>query len=161
MDNNLILTNINHGYDLANSDQAAKDALQTAFMLVKKSRRTGAETRMWAAELLSKVRKLLWSYNAWTHQQEVLDQEKLSRKIGEISCWETDIHQVLRSYMTITSEILTQVKALNPPLATHQLRPFLDAIDMDRKGTMASLEPLAHKTNELINLKSRLMAQGA
>lgn len=144
------------GYDLHQSDQVAKDALTTAFELVKKSRRSGAETRLWAAELFSKIRKLLWVSQQKAILKQRQDPDQINKKIGEITCWETDIFQILRSYMTTSSEILTRLKALNPPLDSSQIKPFLEAVEMDRKGTMVALEPLAKKMHELALIKAEL-----
>lgn len=142
------------GYQISKTDEAVKKALVRALDLLKKMRWSGAETRIWTAQMeidtKQKVEKLKYSS---PNESGIKGVEK---KVREITEWERNILYTIRRYMSESTEMINQLKTLNPPLSSEHLKPFVKAMERDRENTISALNPVASNIDELAFLKNQL-----
>lgn len=120
------------GYRIVDEKAEINKALHAAFELVKKMRRQGSAVRFWAGQTNREINTLLTA----------------GSPTFDINHWETNIMTNLRSYMQISSDLLNHLKSLNPPLTMQHLRPFKEAMDLDRRVTIDALDPLTKTLNQ-------------
>ncbi len=77
-------------------------------------------------------------------------------KLREIHEWETTLKKSIQDYMYNSTEMLSKMRLLNPPLSTENLKPFIDAIEKDRLVTIGALRPLMELIDQLALLRDRL-----
>jgi hypothetical protein len=58
--------------------------------------------------------------------------------------------------MAESSELLSQMKSLNPPLSSEHLKPMIRAMEHERDATIASLNPLTERLDQLGQLKNQI-----
>ncbi len=133
------------GYNISDSAERQKKALYRAFELVRKAKQTGAEMRSWILQTEVECRKLV--INLKKKRGQVED------KIWNLGCLENRIAADLRTYMNSMAEIVSELKPLNPPLKTDQLRPFAEAILADRRLTVDSMSALMESANSVTAYK--------
>lgn len=148
------------GYRISQTKEEQQKALYEAFDLVRKARRRGLETRVWANKTNLETLALLNRLTA----NEVGGQEKrnasiLQKKMWELACWENQILNALRVYMNEISDFINQLKFLNPPLTVEHLRPFQEAMLADRRITVEAMEPLTKTVSHLTAYKLDLHHQ--
>jgi hypothetical protein len=140
------------GYAFGQSDEAEKKALQTAHALLRQARELGAQTRLWTIRTLSETREKVAKVRVLGADGRPSADEGLL----ELTSWENEILEHLRVYMRSVSTLLSQLQELNPPLTSHQLRPYLQNVQMERQQTLISLAPLTKAVEELAALRSTL-----
>ncbi len=123
------------GYAISQTEEREQEALFLAYDLVRKAREIGAEMRMWAQKIQAE-RKF--------SDTRVLESTKI-----ELSSLESKILLALKDYMYATSELLNSLKPLNPPLRAEQLKPFVDAMLIERDTTVSAMDPLTRTVGEL------------
>lgn len=137
---------ISIGYHIANSHVAEKRALAEAFELVKKARESGAKMRVWIHETQLETQYLL----ARVRKDGALT---AAMKSWEVACLESKIVNGLRNYMNDTSEMMNNLRPLNPPLRTDQLKPFMEAMTSDRTITIQKMDLLTRAVADLTAYK--------
>lgn len=135
------------GYEIGQADAAARDAVTKVLDILRRLRRTGAETRGWAEHALNQLNEKLEVYNG------LADRSAGSALLSDLMAWEGHILQVVRHYMQEAADTMNRIKILNPPLSAQQLRPFLQAVETDRALTIESLNPLTDAVEALARLK--------
>jgi len=151
------------GYQFSQTDSEAKKALAIAFEVVKRARRAGAETRHWTLDASHKTRTLFQQSRNLVSVQppDTRYPLTLEKRLNELTLWENNILQALRSYITEMGQHMNNLKLLNPPLSSHQLSPFIEALASDRRITLAALEPLTKNIEALVSLKNALRYKGS
>ena len=146
------------GYEIDDSKDAIEQGLQKGASLVKEVKMAGEEIRHWAIKTLTDTHLCIDKLKKATEHdspKKALPYES-DRRIWEIAFWETEISRMIRLYFSNVSNTMSQLKRLNPPLKTHHLDPFMDAMLSDRRTSMTCLEPLAHVLDELSQIKARI-----
>lgn len=138
------------GYKFSQSDHAMEKALLKALDCLRTARWSGAETREWAKNKHDDLKQkmgLVKQHNADT---------SLIHKLREIHEWETELKKSIQDYMYNSTEMLSKMRLLNPPLSTENIRPFIDAMEKDRLMTISALRPLVEMIDQLALLRERL-----
>lgn len=138
------------GYKFSQSDHAMENALLKALDYLRAARWNGAETREWAKITQEDLRKKMGLVK--DHNSDA----SLIQRLREINEWETSLKKSIQDYMYNSTERLSKMRLLNPPLSTENLRPFLDAIEKDRLLTISTLRPLVEMIDQLALLRERL-----
>lgn len=135
------------GYSISQTDLASKDALTRVLEVLRRLRRTGAETRGWTRQTFETLDEKL---HALTH---LSDRESGQAILADLVAWEGHILQVIRHYMQEASDTINRIKTMNPPLTNNQLRPFIEAVEADRAETIEALGPLTEAIEKLAGHK--------
>jgi hypothetical protein len=143
------------GYQISQTDAAVKEAMNTAFKLVRKAIQDGVQTRIWAKRAMGSTSALLKvslriSKTLSLDSSEPSDWEKI---MWEFTGWENKILQTLRRYYGDTSNIIQQLKVMNPPLSSSHLKPFLEALQNDQRLTFTALESLTKNIEQFTSLR--------
>lgn len=138
------------GYQFSQSDHAVEKALLKALDYLRTARWSGAEVRDWAKNTHENLRQKIGLVKQ--HNSEV----SLVHKLREIHEWETTLKKSIQDYMYNSTEMLSKMRLLNPPLSTENLKPFIDAIEKDRLVTISALRPLMELIDQLALLQDRL-----
>jgi hypothetical protein len=134
------------GYHFSQTQEEEKKALHKAFELVRNTRLAGAEMRLWVHKTCMQTKILLRQIS----ENKLLTKEQ---KLAELRHWENTILSCLSSYMNDTSDFLNQLKFLNPPLRSEQLKPFYQAMESDRQVTINALDALTKAVAEITAYK--------
>jgi hypothetical protein len=145
------------GYQLSQSDEAIKQAIYSAFSVVRQMRKAGTDMRIWSDSATVETRRLIDRFN---HEVLIPIKERKSADLEKLICefasWENKILETLRTYIHQTTELGAEIKKLNPPLTSSQLKPFSEAMQADRQLTLTKLESLTKNIEQLTALKTRL-----
>jgi hypothetical protein len=132
------------GYDLQNTEQARQQAVHDGFDLVKQARRAGLEIRAIAqqaavksAALVAEARQARCSADEDNWSSGAAALENRARALQQ------DVAGRFRSYLEDVAQVLGGLQALNPPLTSEQLQPFMEAALADRQTTLAALDPFS------------------
>ena len=145
------------GYKLSNSEEEIKKALRRAFDLVQKSKVMGLETRGSTNKIQQELLLLFQTIRPLVKpgKEELNRAEDLQYNIQKLTSWESLTIQVLRGYMDQTSQLLQNLKLLNPPLTNAHLKPFMEAMLSDRRMTIDTLGPLNNSIEKVQLLKKK------
>jgi len=146
------------GYILAEADQEESRALATAFDLVRRLRRVGAETRVWAIRTNDQARRVLARFRQIPSNATGM-QPLMERQFLEIVIWRDALLKATNGFIDKTEESLDGMKRLNPPLTTARLKPFREASQTERHITMNALDMFAKTVEELMALHTAIAQQ--
>lgn len=152
----MLLGNDQIGYSIQHSDQAMKKALGKALDILRKLRWSSAQTRNWITQIQIDTRQKMEKMKYPGIGQKLKGRAAIEKQIREITEWETDILHNIRQYMNDSSDLISQMKTLNPPLTSENLKPFIDAMQRDRLATMSILNPITDSIEQMANLRADL-----
>jgi len=120
------------GYPINQAQEQEHAALNHAFQLVRKGKHLGLQTRLWVEEARRHTEQLLhWGAedDAWHN-------------------WKAKVLSVPQAYLNEMENLVRRFAPLNPPLKTEHIRPFLEAISLDRQITVESMEHVLALINQ-------------
>ncbi len=120
------------GYPLSQTQEQEHLALNAAFELVRKAKHLGLQTRLWVEEARRHTEQLLH----WGSEEEAW------------RYWKSKVLSVPQAYLKEMDVLTKGFAPLNPPLKTEHIRPFMEAISMDRQITVESVAGVVALVNE-------------
>src|SRR5262249_27609293 len=132
--------------------------IASAFELVNRIRRSGAEARVWAARTNEQARRVLTRLRKIPASLSGA-QPLLERQFVEMAAWQDNVSRTINGFVDKSEDLLSALKQLNPPLTSERLKPFRDAIQSERRITLHSLEMLGKTVEELLAVRTEIAQQ--
>jgi hypothetical protein len=120
------------GYPLTETQEHEHLALNEAFDLVRKAKHLGLQTRLWVEEARRHTEQLLH----WGSEEQAW------------RFWKEKVLSVPNAYLSEMDALIKKFEPLNPPLKTEHIRPFQEAIGMDRQITVEAISYVVALMNE-------------
>ncbi len=150
--------NLNHSIQktpISVWEKATYHAVRKAYDLVITAREKSAHIRTWAIDAIRDVDSLVQWIDDFQNKElpDTPNATQFQRKISELNEQESKVLTIIHRYLKEMSVYKNELKLHNPPLTSQQLQPFQNAIEDEKRRTIASLGVLMSHIETLTRRK--------